>query len=277
MYVLKKFEWGSVLELMKFHEAGLPFSDWGIKGHNRPWIIANGNFKKGEKVIEVGGAYSALPQYLSDKFSVEAWIADDFGIESNEALWSRWGGREELKLKFPSVNYVFERVGGGKGAIPSDYFDCVYTVSTLEHIPPCNMKKVFDHMCKMLKPGGRILHCVDVPMPLGIHNDINIKGLCLGTGGYWLYHKTKEMTQSLERPYLKTINGWWRFFKRYFGPSFKITCKGPSGYIMTTLNADIVKETPDVVYKFYPPNERAKPYNPSGTFVFILEKQQGGN
>ena len=112
MYVLKKFEWGSIFETMQFHEKGLPFTEGGIKGHNRPWIIAHGDFKEGEKVVEVGGAYSGLPQYLSDKFGVESWIVDDFGVESKEDLWSRWGDREEVKEKYPSVNYVFERVGG---------------------------------------------------------------------------------------------------------------------------------------------------------------------
>jgi hypothetical protein len=277
MYVLKQFKWGSVFEMMQFHEERLPFSEWGIKGHNRPWIIANGNFKKGEKVIEVGGAYSALPQYLSDKFNIEAWVADDFGIESREALWSRWGDREELKLKYPSVNYVFERVGKGGSSIPSGYFDCIYTVSTLEHIPPNSIKKLFDHMCKMLRTGGRMIHCVDLPIPLGIHKSVDVKGILLGTVGYSLYHKTREIFQSVEKPYLNTINGWWRFFKKYFGNSLKIACEGPTGYIMTTLNPDIVRESPDVVYKFYPPNEKAKPYRPFGTFVFILEKQQSDN
>jgi len=273
MYVLKKFEWGSVFEMMKFHEKGLPFAEWGIKGHNRPWIIANGNFKKSKKVIEVGGAYSALPQYLSDKFNLEAWVADDFGIESKEDLWSRWGDREELISKFPSVNYVFERLGKSTTNIPSDYFDCVYTVSTLEHIPPNRMKKVFDHMCKMLRPGGCMLHCIDVPIPLRIHKTSNIKGIFLGTIGYALYHKTREIIQSAQKPYLNTINGWWKFLTKYFGHDLRITCKKPPGYIKSTLDTDIVKETPDVVYNFYPPNSRGKAYKPSGTFVFIVEKQ----
>ena len=54
MYYLKKFEWASVFELMEFHEKGISFADWGIKGHNRPWIISNGNFTNGEKVVEIG-------------------------------------------------------------------------------------------------------------------------------------------------------------------------------------------------------------------------------
>ena len=273
MYVLKKYEWGSIFEMMKYHEKGLPFVEWGIKGHNRPWVIANGNFTKGEKVIEVGGAYSALPQYLSDKINIEAWVMDDFGIESKEDLWSRWGNREELKSKYPSVKYVFERAGEGGNNVPLDYFDCVYTVSTLEHIPWNDMKKVFDHMCKMLKPGGRMLHCVDLSIPLGIHKTSDAKGILLGTVGYSLYHKIKEIIQSVKKPYLKTINGWWRFLTKYFGYDLRITCIKPPGYIKSTLDTDIVKETADVVYNYYPPNGRAKAYKPSGTFVFIIEKQ----
>jgi len=272
MYVLKEFRWGSVFELMKFHAKGFPFVEWGIKGHNRPWIIANGNFEKGEKVVEVGGAYSALPQYLSDKFNIEAWVIDDFGVESREDLWSRWGNREELKVKYPSVKYVFERVGDGAN-IPLDYFDCIYSVSTLEHIPWDEMKRVFDHMCKMLKPGGRMLHCIDSSILLGIHKTSDAKGILLGTVGYSLYHKTKEIIQSVDKPYLRTINGWWGFLMKYFGHDLTIACNKPPGYIKSTLDTDIVKETADIVYNVYPPNERAKSYKPSGTFVFYLEKQ----
>ena len=162
---------------------------------------------------------------------------------------------------------------GGSTNVPLDYFDCVYTVSTLEHIPWNDMKKIFDHMCKMLKPGGRMLHCVDSSIPHGIHKTSNAKGILLGTVGYSLYHKTKESIQSVNKPYLRTINGWWRFLTKYFGHDLMIACKKPPGYIKSTLDTDIVKETADVVYNFYPPNDRAKAYKPSGTFVFILEKQ----
>lgn len=273
MYILNKFEWGSVFEMMQFHEKRLPFAEWGIKGHNRPWIIANGNFAKGEKVAEIGGAYSGLPQYLSDKYNVDAWVVDDYGVESKEELWSRWGNREELKSKYPSVNYVFERIGVGTSNIPMNYFDCIYSVSTLEHIPWNNMKKVFDHMCKMLKQGGRMLHCIDIPIPLGTHKSFDTKGIFLGTIGYSLYHKSMELFQTIEKPYLRTINGWWRFIKQYFDHSLRIDCKSPPGYIKSTLITDIVKESPEVVYSFYPPNNNAKEYRPYCTFVFILEKQ----
>jgi hypothetical protein len=45
---------------------GYTDDQWGIKAHNRPWIEEAGKFTKGMKIIEVGGAYSLLPKYLSE-------------------------------------------------------------------------------------------------------------------------------------------------------------------------------------------------------------------
>src|SRR3990167_7197296 len=70
---------------------GYTFDQWGIKAHNRPWVEEVGKFKKNEKIIEVGGAYSTFPRYLNEKYGVEAWIGDDFGGRSGEKFWKRWG------------------------------------------------------------------------------------------------------------------------------------------------------------------------------------------
>ncbi|NEO48875.1 MAG: hypothetical protein F6K55_34200 [Moorea sp. SIO4A3] len=104
---------------------------WGIKAHNRPWIEEVCQFKKGQKIIEMGGAYSLLPKYLSEKYEVEAWIGNDFGKSTGDSLWSRWGDPEQLPNKYPSIKYVFEPFGNYSEKYPNQYFDYIFSVSTL--------------------------------------------------------------------------------------------------------------------------------------------------
>lgn len=93
---LTRAEFATVQQLFEYKERGLPlkpfpgYSDdeWGIKAHNRPWIDVTGAFQRGERIVEVGGAYSLLPEYLAEKYGTESWIIDDFGGYSKETdLW----------------------------------------------------------------------------------------------------------------------------------------------------------------------------------------------
>ena len=111
MLVLAHASLASVEELFRYKQAGFELESfpgyspdqWGIKAHNRPWIEDAGGFGAGQKVIEVGGAYSSFPYYLSAKYNLEAWIADDFGTSSGEATWSRCGDPKDLPRKFHPV------------------------------------------------------------------------------------------------------------------------------------------------------------------------------
>ena len=94
---LTRAEFATVQQLFAYKERGLPlkpfpgYSDdqWGIKAHNRPWIDVTGAFQRGERIVEVGGAYSLLPEYLAEKYGTESWIIDDFGGYSQETdMWT---------------------------------------------------------------------------------------------------------------------------------------------------------------------------------------------
>ena len=76
---ITQFRYATISELFEFHEKGLHGIEWGIKGHNRPWII-NQEFKKGTRVLDIGGGYSDTANYLAEKFGVEAWIAEMHGL-----------------------------------------------------------------------------------------------------------------------------------------------------------------------------------------------------
>ncbi len=171
MLVLTHAALATVDELFRYKSQGFKLEDfpgytpdqWGVKAHNRPWIEEAGQFAKGQKIIEVGGAYSLLPEYLAEKYELEAWIGDDFGVASEEAIWSRWGNPLDLPSKHPSVKYVFEQFGNSSSKYPNAYFDRIFTVSTMEHIHINHRLAVFKDMHRCLRPGGRQFHTIDIP------------------------------------------------------------------------------------------------------------------
>ena len=85
--------------------------EWGIKGHNRPWIISNSQWQPGLRFLDVGVGYSDVAAHLVERYGMEGWVADDFGMTSGKAAWSRWGDPHDLPRKHPKVKYVFKSVG----------------------------------------------------------------------------------------------------------------------------------------------------------------------
>ncbi|MEO6578213.1 MAG: class I SAM-dependent methyltransferase, partial [Candidatus Limnocylindria bacterium] len=143
---------------------GYSSDQWGIKAHNRPWVAAHGRWGPEQKVIEVGGAYSRLPEWLGGKFGLEPWIGDDFGMTNSEAQWARWGDPRELPELHPTVSYQFEKFGHGSTYSTSG-FDRIFTVSTLEHIPRTARLEVLRDMHRCLAVGGIEQHTIDINIP----------------------------------------------------------------------------------------------------------------
>lgn len=231
---------------------GYSDDQWGIKAHNRPWIEEAGNFAKGQKIIEVGGAYSLLPKYLAEKYDLEAWIGDDFGMTDNEQIWSRWGNPLDLPQKYPMVKYVFEPFGKFSEKYPDAYFDRIFSVSTMEHIPHENLVNVFKDMHRCLKPDGMQLHTIDVQIAhpfsmflLSFFDKIPI----------------------LNRKYFSEIKKWKDIIKSS-GVNIAVQMPNP----MQLLERSTLVESPDVVYRFYPPNDSPKPYNPGASLLLIIKK-----
>ena len=253
----------TVDELFRYKSQGFklePFpgytpDQWGIKAHNRPWIEEAGNFSKGQRIIEVGGAYSLLVKYLSEKYDLEAWIGDDFGTAAGEFdVWNRWGNPYDLPAKHPSVKYVFEPLGVYSPQYPAEYFDRVFSVSTLEHILSEHRLDVFKDMHRCLKPGGVELHTIDIGIPSfeqlfprAVTDMLPIAGLLIG----------KARSQ---------IKRWIKIIE---DSGVRIAASIPDA--ISLLDRRILVESPDVVFRFHPPNDKPKPYNPAASLLLIVE------
>lgn len=265
---LLEWDFARVSEAMEFNHQQINSAAWGIKGHNRPWIVARGGWEPGMRVLDVGAGYSDLAYHLMQTYDLEAWVADDYGAESDEPVWGRWGDPSELPSKFAGVHYVFKRLGDAVPELPPHQFDRVFSVSVLEHVPALQIEPVLDHMYRLLKPGGTMLHTVDLPFPRMIHGSDRAAVIRL-----WIRLAVRA---SLIRwgiagyaRHVQSVEGWSRLIRNRFDLVGKMSRLSTWQMV---LDQDVLVEPPDVVYRFYPPNDQPKPYWRAASLKFVIRK-----
>lgn len=111
------------------------------------------NFPAGAKLLEIGGGDSRIISWLKDRY--EFWNLDKLeGVGNGLTNLADTGG---FKL-------VQGYLGDFNEDLPGAYFDGIFSISVLEHVPgdEVTCEKICDDMQRLLKPGGLSLHCVDI-------------------------------------------------------------------------------------------------------------------
>jgi hypothetical protein len=166
MYEVLEISLADTRRLYRYVQQGLYDAGFSLKGFEYPWIIASHEWQEGEKVLDVGAAYSPLPIHIRQTYGCEVWVADDFGISVGDTFWNRGKLPQEHVEKHPDVKFVLERLGNPtESSLPAGYFDVIYSSSALEHVPGEITAQVWKHMDLLLKPGGEMIHAVDLPFP----------------------------------------------------------------------------------------------------------------
>jgi SAM-dependent methyltransferase len=276
MLTLTRATLATVDELFQYKYTGLPLEEfpgytpdqWGIKAHNRPWIDHAGAFAAGQKVIEVGGAYSTLPKYLAEKYDLEAWVGDDFGKHSGEeSSWTRWGDPLDLQTKNNAVKYIFQPFGVFSHEYPDGYFDRIFSVSTLEHIPYEHRLKVFQDMNRCMRPGGMQLHTIDITIYPPKHTlMVAMLDKLLNTVPFLSNPLLRALAIKGTIDKFLAIRGWFDIIRR---SGVQIGVGIPNSIHL--LNRRTLVDSPDVVYRFYPPNNKPKRYRTAASLLVIIE------
>lgn len=253
MLTLTDFRFAKVSELFRYKQQnfelpsfpGYSLDQWGIKAHNRPWIEEAGAFGNGQKIIEVGGAYSTLPIYLAKKYNLEAWIGDDFGESSGDfESWTRWGNPHDLPNHWQEMHYVFKPFGEFSKEYPDSYFNRVFSVSTLEHIPWEKMTAVLKDMHRILAPGGIELHTIDI-------TPRKYRGIFIAS---IIEHLSITLGIDMFRGRLKNLSVTWNWLQMIAKSGVDISIINSNNYpwLDKLLCKETLFESYDVVYRFYP-------------------------
>jgi 2-polyprenyl-3-methyl-5-hydroxy-6-metoxy-1,4-benzoquinol methylase len=179
MYDVLEVSLGDLTRLYDYIQRDLYRAKFGLKGFDYPWMVESHAWGAGQTVLDVGAAYSTFPCYLSQTYGCEVWAVDDFGMSVDDPYWLRSNSPQEFIDAHPEVKYVVERLGDpAKSSLPENYFDVIYSISVLEHVPQPITQAVWKHMSRLLKPGGVMLHAIDFFFP----SNGGMKKMLAGTG-----------------------------------------------------------------------------------------------
>mgnify|MGYP000432989328 CR=1 FL=1 len=106
----------------------------------------------GARILEVGGGESrVLDEFASN--GNECWNADDFKGSGNGPVTIP----DNTSYKISPV-----LLGEFSPELPDGFFDYVFSISVVEHIPGDVLVAFFADACRVLKPGGVMFHAIDL-------------------------------------------------------------------------------------------------------------------
>ncbi|MBN2386543.1 MAG: class I SAM-dependent methyltransferase [Anaerolineales bacterium] len=266
MYDVLEISLGNLSRLYQYKQKEFFGADLNIKGFDYPWLLASRQWKSGERVLDVGAGYSLLPMHLQETYGCEVWVADDYGLQSGQPFWQRGQSPEEHVGAHPSVKFVLERLGDpSSSSLPTGYFDVIYSLSALEHVRVTMVPDVWRHMDLLLKPGGEMLHAIDIPFPSN-------QGWRKVLAGEFYDRFFPLFPQSFHLPhYMATPKAHARLVARLLGIS-EIDIKGLSVTDMV-FNPDVLTEGYEIgLNRILKDGLTDFQYRRAGTLLFHLKK-----
>ncbi len=111
------------------------------------------NIPSGSRMLDIGGGYSRVLKYYKDDY--ECW-----NIDKLEGL-----GNGPTEMNMEGIKLVLDYMGNFNKELPDNYFDFVFSISALEHVPeddPTLFIKIFQDIDRVSKEGAYIFHAFDV-------------------------------------------------------------------------------------------------------------------
>lgn len=128
-----------------------------LKNVQRPWMIKAviAKVKKGGKILEIGAGEPIVANFLSS-LGYDVTIIDPYDGNGNGPK-----EYEYFKNKYPNLKIIRKYFNDNITDLAEGSFDCIYSISVLEHVPNDRIKNVFDGIKKYLKKEGCTIHNID--------------------------------------------------------------------------------------------------------------------
>lgn len=126
-----------------------------MKDVQRPWVLKAilGTVPAGGRLLEIGAGEPIVADLLA-RLGYEVWVIDPYD--------GRDGGPADgkaIEISYPDVRVICGVFPGDLSDAPT--FDCIYSISVLEHIPQDAVADVTGAIKRLVRPGGRTIHAVD--------------------------------------------------------------------------------------------------------------------
>lgn len=125
-----------------------------LKAVQDGFILSQLHGVSGKKILEIGGGQSRVIPHLVE--NNECWNADPLQGAGNGP--TEIDGLSESKL-------VSCYLGDFDPVLPDSYFDILFSISTIEHVPGKNLEAFMDDCIRIMKPGALSVHAIDLYVP----------------------------------------------------------------------------------------------------------------
>jgi hypothetical protein len=143
-------------EYWRWREAGLESGTQGtLKGFQDTFILFTLKDIGGSRLAEAGGGNSRVLPKLAAAGN-ECWNVDRM---------EGFGGGPVGVAKQPEYRLVRSFIGDFTPDLPANYFDVVFSISVVEHIPSEAYRDFVLDSVRILKSGGLFVHAIDVYLP----------------------------------------------------------------------------------------------------------------
>jgi hypothetical protein len=124
---------------------------WHIKNIQDAIVLHRYGKLTGKRLADVGGSDSRTLRHFGKH-------NEGYCIDSFEGEHGGIGAPPTIK----GVKNVKATLGEFSPQVPRNYFDVVYSISVIEHVPSENMADFFADIHGALKPGGEMMHLIDL-------------------------------------------------------------------------------------------------------------------
>jgi len=133
---------------------------WGLKAVGTLFCVDKIVRIDAKRILEVGAGWNCdFDRHFGS--SLDYWLIDEP---------SQIGGCKESESTFEAAvrerrhtRFVRGLLGSSSAELPDGTFDLVFSISVVEHVPQEDKAVFYQDMYRVLKPGGYIVHSIDIP------------------------------------------------------------------------------------------------------------------
>lgn len=126
---------------------------WGLKQFGTLFCYDTILELRAKTVLEAGAGMNLFFDQNLDS-DIDYWVADKSGFYGEEF--------NAFLSKRKRTSYVESLLGDFDPRLENEKFDLVFSISVLEHTKDENLGNAFADMARILKPGGSIVHTIDL-------------------------------------------------------------------------------------------------------------------